>query len=55
MGSTTTVPVVGIGGSAGSLEPLQRIITGLPTESGLAFVGTIGELCIEIPDPRPMQ
>jgi two-component system CheB/CheR fusion protein len=32
------VPVVGIGGSAGSVEALQAFFTGMPVNSGLAFV-----------------
>jgi two-component system, chemotaxis family, CheB/CheR fusion protein len=32
------VPVVGIGGSAGSVEPLQAFFTAMPPNSGLAFV-----------------
>jgi two-component system CheB/CheR fusion protein len=31
-------PIVGIGSSAGGLEPLQQLFRGLPPDSGLAFV-----------------
>src|SRR5215218_7744505 len=35
------VPVVGQGGSAGSIEALQDFFTTMPTQSGLAFVVVI--------------
>lgn len=36
--SPPIIPIVAIGGSAGSLQPLQTIIQSLPPDSGLAFV-----------------
>ncbi|MEO7098376.1 MAG: chemotaxis protein CheB [Luteolibacter sp.] len=33
-----TIPVVGIGGSAGSLEPLQQFFSKLPANTGMAYV-----------------
>ena len=35
------VPVVGLGGSAGSIEALQAFFTTMPAQSGLAFVVVI--------------
>ena len=32
------IPVVGIGGSAGSLDPLKTFFTTMPADSGAAFV-----------------
>jgi two-component system CheB/CheR fusion protein len=32
------IPVVGIGGSAGALEPFKTFLTSLPDDSGAAFV-----------------
>ncbi len=37
-GSTSGFPVVGIGGSAGSFEPFKTFFTGMPADSGAAFV-----------------
>ncbi len=36
--STEALPVVGIGGSAGSLQPLQAFLANLPAETGAAYV-----------------
>ena len=33
-----TVPIVGIGSSAGGLETLEQFLAGVPPESGMAFV-----------------
>src|SRR4051812_34096808 len=35
------VPVVGLGGSAGSIEALQEFFTTVPPQSGVAFVVVI--------------
>jgi two-component system, chemotaxis family, CheB/CheR fusion protein len=35
---TPSFPVVGIGASAGGLQPLQRFLAALPVDSGMAFV-----------------
>jgi two-component system CheB/CheR fusion protein len=35
---TTTIPVVGVGGSAGGLEVFKRLLADLPAETGLAVV-----------------
>jgi len=37
-GATSGIPVVGLGGSAGALEPFRRFLAALPAESGAAFV-----------------
>jgi two-component system CheB/CheR fusion protein len=37
----TKVPVVGLGGSAGSIEALQTFFTAMPPQSGVAFVVVI--------------
>jgi len=37
-GSPSAIPVVGIGGSAGSLEPFKTFFTAMPADSGAAFV-----------------
>ncbi|MCQ8185878.1 chemotaxis protein CheB [Parvularcula maris] len=37
-GSSSLVGLVGIGASAGGLEPLQEIVAGLPPDAGLAYV-----------------
>jgi two-component system CheB/CheR fusion protein len=35
---TTGIPVVGLGGSAGSLEPFKQFLCSMPADSGAAFV-----------------
>lgn len=37
-GTTTPVPVVGIGASAGGLEAFTRLLKHLPLDTGLGFV-----------------
>ena len=37
-GTTTPVPIVGIGASAGGLEALTRLLKHLPLDTGLGFV-----------------
>src|SRR5262245_6208904 len=34
----TALPMVGLGGGAGTLEPLQRFLRALPADSGMGFV-----------------
>src|SRR5437762_13185754 len=36
-----TLPVVGLGGSAGSIQALQRFFAAMPADSGMAFVVVI--------------
>ena len=37
-GGATAFPVVGIGASAGGLEPLQELLANMPVDTGMAFV-----------------
>src|SRR4051794_16511477 len=36
-----TLPVIGLGGSAGSIQALQRFFAAMPADSGMAFVVVI--------------